>query len=102
MSIAARLAVRVVLERLVHPVSAVPAADHADMLSGGVRGLRDEGELRVERERDVTNQATQELVADRAGGALGKGAEQVPVAEPRTGLIGVERGRHEPATRHRC
>ena len=98
----ARLAARVVLERLVHPVAVVPAAEHPHVLAVGVGGLGDEGELRVERQRDVADQAAKELVADRARGALGDGAKQVAAAEPRVGLVGVDERRHEPATRHRC
>ena len=49
----------------------------------GSRGLRDERELRVERQRDVTDQAAKELVSDRTRGPLGNGAKQVPAAEPR-------------------
>jgi len=98
----ARLAARVVLERFVHPAARVPAADDAHMLSGRVVGLGDERELRVERQRDVADEAAKELVADGSGGALGDRAEQIPAAEPRSGLIGVDGRWHEPAPRLRC
>ena len=81
----ARLAARVVLERLVHPVALVPAAHHPHVLARRVRGLCDEGELRAERQRDVTDQAAKELVPDRTRGSLGNGAKQVPAAELHAG-----------------
>ena len=67
----------------------------------GVAGLCDEGELRVERQRDVTDQATQELVPDRTRGPFGDRAKQVPAAKTRIGLVCMDRRRHEPATPHR-
>ena len=93
---------RVVLERLVHPVAVVPAADHPDVLAVGLGGLGDEGELRVERERDVTDEAAKELVADRARGPLGDRAKQIPAAETRAGLVCVGERRHDPLPAHRC
>ena len=87
---------RVVLEWLAHPVALEPAADHLHVRPGRVRRLGDERELRVERQRDVMDQAAQELVANRARGSLGNGAEQVPAAEPRAGTVDVDVGRHEP------
>jgi hypothetical protein len=81
-----RLAAGVVLERLVHPVAVVPAADHPHVLAVGLGGLCDEGELRGERQRDMTDQATEELVTHRTRGALGNRAKQVPTAEPRIGV----------------
>ena len=62
----------------------------------GIAGLRDEGELRVERQRDMTDQTAKELVADRARGPFGNGAKQVPAAEARVGLVGVDVKRHDP------
>jgi hypothetical protein len=59
------------------------------VLSAGVRGLGDERELRVERHREVTDEALEELVADRARGPFGDSAKQVPVYVRR----------HEPANR---
>jgi len=98
----ARLAARVVLEWLVDPVAVIPAADHPYVLAVGLGGLCDEGELRIERERDVTDQAAKELVADRTRCPLGDSAKQVPAAKARIGLVCVGERRHEPATRHRC
>ena len=95
----AGLAVRVVLERLVHPVAVVPAADHPYVLARGVRGLGDEGELRVERQRDVTDQPANELVTDRTSGSLGHCAKQIAVADSRATRVDVGRRRHEPPTR---
>jgi hypothetical protein len=92
----ARLALRVVLEWLGHPVAVVPAADHPHVSAVGIARLGDEGELRVERQRDVTDQAAKELVADRARGPFGNDAEQVPAAEARVGLVGVDVKRHDP------
>jgi hypothetical protein len=73
----ARLAAGVVLERLGEPVPVVPAAHHADVLAGRVRGLGDERELRVERQRDVPDKATKELVSDSTCRSFGNCAEQV-------------------------
>jgi len=98
----ARLAAGVVREGLVHPVAGVPAADDPHVLSGRVVGLGDEGELRVERERDVPDEPAKELVPDGSGGALADRAQQIPAAEPRSGLIGVDGRWHEPAPRLRC
>ena len=55
----------------------------------GSDGLRDERELRVERQRDVADKAAKELVSDRTCGSFGNGAEQVPAAEPRAGAVDV-------------
>ena len=55
----------------------------------GVRGLRDEDELRVERQRDVPDQAAKELVPDHAGGPFRNGAKQIPAAELRLRLTDV-------------
>src|SRR5262249_9619418 len=54
-------------------------------------------ELGVERERDVTDEAAEELVSDRSRRPLGDRAQQVAPAEPRIGFVDVERGRHQPA-----
>ena len=67
-----------------------------DVLAIGLAGLGDEGELRVERERDVTNEAAKELVADRSRGPLGNRAKQIPAAEARIGLVCVGKRRHDP------
>ena len=83
----AGLAVGVVLEGLRHPVAVVPAADHPDVLSVGLGGLCDEGELRVERHRDMTDEAAKELVADRARRPLGDSAQQIAAAKTRAGLV---------------
>ena len=66
------------------------------MLPARVRCLRDERELRIERQRHVTDQAAEELVPDRTRGSLGNGAEQVPARESRTGEVDVNVRRHEP------
>jgi hypothetical protein len=92
----AGLAARLVLERLVHPVAVIPAADHPHVLTAGVRGLRDEHELRVERHRDVTDQLAKEGIPDRTRGSLRNRAKQVPAGESRTGPVGVDVERHDP------
>jgi hypothetical protein len=91
----ARLAVRVVLERLIDPVAVVPAVDDAHVLAVRLDGLRDESQLRVERERDVTHQAAKELVADGARRPLGHRAEQIAAAEPHMSLVGGGERRHD-------
>jgi hypothetical protein len=90
------LALRVVLERLIHPGAVVPAADDPYVLAVGLGGLGDEGELRFERDRHVADQASKELVADRTRGPFGDGTKQVSAAEPRAGPVGVGDRRHEP------
>ena len=75
---------------------------HLHVLARRVRRLRDERELRVERQRDVADQAAEELVADRTRGSLGNGAKQIPAAEPRAGPVDVDVRRHEPAPARRC
>ena len=91
----ARLPAGVVLERLVHPVAVVPAADHAHVLSVRVAGLRDEGEPGVERQRDMPDQAAEELVSDHTSRPFGKGGQQIPAARLHAGLVGVGERRHE-------
>jgi hypothetical protein len=98
----ARLALGVVLERLAQPVARVPAADHGHVRAGRVRGLGDEGELRVERQRDVTDEAAQELVPDRPRGPFGHGAQQLPAAQARSRPLGVDERRHVPPARDEC
>ena len=66
------------------------------MLPARIRGFGDERELRVECDRDVTNQAAKELVAHRTRSSLGNRTQQVPTAESGTPPIGVELRRHEP------
>jgi hypothetical protein len=55
------------------------------VLAIGLGGLCDEGELRVEGQRDVLYQATQELVADRTRGSFGNRTKQVPASDRASG-----------------
>ena len=68
----------------------------AYVLAVGRARLCDEGELRAERQRYVTDQATQELVTDRTRGPFGHRAQQVPAAKTRIGLVCMDRRRHDP------
>ena len=66
------------------------------MPSAGITGLGDERKLRVEGQRDVTDEAVKELVSDGTCRSLRNRAEQIPAARSRLGPMSVDVRRQKP------
>jgi hypothetical protein len=91
----AGLALGVVFDRLVPVDAVVPRCEDPHMCAVGLGGLGDEHELGAEGLGDVAHETAQELVADRAGGALGDRPQKVAAAKARSGIVNSDGHRHK-------